>query len=444
MGQVVSAGARLVIGHHPHVAQGVGSIDGVTVLHSLGNLAFDQDRHETMLGLLARADMRGESLDSLRLLPVYIEKYVPRLIPERFAERFLRRIAEFSHNQGLFLFPYNGQGWVVEDEEAAQAHDRLVVKSITIPQSGSAIIDLRQLLLSGESLRDVSSQNHGLSVEVGRDILVYGDFEDWDLDDERLEVKTWDISGVSRYPTVTRSHSGSASLASTRSADNVSVSITPFRHRVRVMGDAVDQPVKDLSFLGYLKGENAGSIRIAARYYASEGDATFGEEDVVTGYDGTFDWQQVTQTMTMPPDDVSGDPLLNPRAVRLFLYQEPPSAGTGYVYFDDLAIIGWEKLFDIYGSELLQTPHGADFLRVSGQPGEVSLTLTLRSYTPQVRTRTGDLNNSQHVDLDDLILALRVLSSTATQQQISVAGDVNGDQRIGIEEALYILNRVSE
>lgn len=38
----VEAGADLVVGHHPHVVQEVGLIDGVPVFYSLGNYIFDQ------------------------------------------------------------------------------------------------------------------------------------------------------------------------------------------------------------------------------------------------------------------------------------------------------------------------------------------------------------------------------------------------------------------
>ena len=36
----VRAGADLVIGHHPHVVQGIDYIEGVPVVYSLGNLCF--------------------------------------------------------------------------------------------------------------------------------------------------------------------------------------------------------------------------------------------------------------------------------------------------------------------------------------------------------------------------------------------------------------------
>ncbi len=42
--RLVAAGADLVVGGHPHWVQGVDAVDGVPVLHSLGNFVFDMDR----------------------------------------------------------------------------------------------------------------------------------------------------------------------------------------------------------------------------------------------------------------------------------------------------------------------------------------------------------------------------------------------------------------
>jgi len=39
----VTAGADLIVGHHPHVAQEIGEIQGVSVAYSLGNFIFDQN-----------------------------------------------------------------------------------------------------------------------------------------------------------------------------------------------------------------------------------------------------------------------------------------------------------------------------------------------------------------------------------------------------------------
>ncbi|MCP4353912.1 MAG: carbohydrate-binding domain-containing protein [Desulfobacterales bacterium] len=58
--------------------------------------------------------------------------------------------------------------------------------------------------------------------------------------------------------------------------------------------------------------------------------------------------------------------------------------------------------------------------------------------------KAGDVNQSGEVDLVDLILILKVMSGVLTDQTIHVSADVNGDNKIGLREAVYILQSVSD
>jgi len=52
----IDAGADLVIGHHPHVAQASEEYNGKMIFYSLGNFIFDQDfSEETMKGIIVKA-----------------------------------------------------------------------------------------------------------------------------------------------------------------------------------------------------------------------------------------------------------------------------------------------------------------------------------------------------------------------------------------------------
>ena len=53
---LVDAGADLVVGGHPHWVQGADAVDGVPVLHSLGNFVFDMYwEPEVLEGVVLRA-----------------------------------------------------------------------------------------------------------------------------------------------------------------------------------------------------------------------------------------------------------------------------------------------------------------------------------------------------------------------------------------------------
>jgi poly-gamma-glutamate synthesis protein (capsule biosynthesis protein) len=76
----IDAGARVVVGHHPHVTQPWERVGMGVVFYSLGNLVFDQfQRRETQHGALAEVVFSGKTLESAALLPVDIVRTVPRL-----------------------------------------------------------------------------------------------------------------------------------------------------------------------------------------------------------------------------------------------------------------------------------------------------------------------------------------------------------------------------
>lgn len=385
------AGGVLIVGHHPHVAQGFAmlrSSDARDVLSvdCTGNLIFDQSRLETMLSYAVRIDQDGPTTRAARAIPQYLEDFRPHLIAGRLADTFLRRIGEFSRN-GLIVYPYNGQGIARLAIGEAVAQSRSVTHTVQITDpTRPVVVDLRDIASSDESLAFVQADQPGLSVHAGRDLMVHGDFEDYDTDDVRLEAARWDVTGTSRFVCVTGAFRGVAGLCSTRRAGDSDASITPFRNSIRVMGDALDLPQKDLSVFGYLRGQGAGPIQVVARYVSSEDSNVIGGDEVAfTHAGGDFAWRAFAAPLNMPADTTT-DPVLSPtvnaRAVRIFLHHRPPTVGAGMVSFDDLAVVGWEQLLDSSAGAALTTPHALDFLRIRGPVGTYQFTLTLERYRP--------------------------------------------------------------
>ncbi|MCF7970140.1 MAG: CapA family protein [Methylococcaceae bacterium] len=399
----VDAGAKLIIGHHPHVAQGVGMMQGIVTIHSLGNLVFDQARLETMLGLMAKIKMLGDQVESVRLVPIYIDNFIPKMVSGDLANRFLRRIGEFSTDYNGLVYPYNNQAWVAFSYDQTVVIDASITETVTIPESGVVIMDLRQLIPSESSLRSINSLGQQLKIRLGRDVMLHGDFEDWDIDQDGLVANRWDTSKLSSKICTENPYHGVASLCSTRKSNQVSDSVISFRNRIRVMGESTGNPNKSLSLMGYMRGENAGSLNIISRFYASAGTKTFGEEVSVTNQGGTFDWQPFFADLNMPEDGTPDDNFVgpinnedtegsdddidnfdvenNPRAVRFFLRHSPPIEGQALLSFDDLALINWEEAVD--SGQAISTPHARDFLRIEGRPGRYTVQLNHQYYRPR-------------------------------------------------------------
>jgi len=56
----------------------------------------------------------------------------------------------------------------------------------------------------------------------------------------------------------------------------------------------------------------------------------------------------------------------------------------------------------------------------------------------------GDINADGVVDLVDVILSLQILTHTTPQSNITLTGDVDNDQNIGVAEAIYGLRSAAE
>ncbi len=105
------AGADLVLGGHPHVAQGFGQVDATPVAWSLGNFIFDQHMEETWLALTLGVIVKEEAIE-IYLLPVFTQDGQPKPLTDGEAKRFFADLANRSapHLQeqvktGRLLFP---------------------------------------------------------------------------------------------------------------------------------------------------------------------------------------------------------------------------------------------------------------------------------------------------------------------------------------------------
>lgn len=60
------------------------------------------------------------------------------------------------------------------------------------------------------------------------------------------------------------------------------------------------------------------------------------------------------------------------------------------------------------------------------------------------RDTRGDINQDGQADLADAIIALQIISDTRPGTLIRKASDISGDGKIGLEEAIYLLQHIGE
>lgn len=354
----------LIVSHHPHIAQGFGKRGEVPVIYGLGNLAFDQDRLETMLGVIARVNLRGESITKANAYPVYLEDYRPRFVTGELSDYLSRRLAEFS-DQELKLSSSYGH-MLVDWQTPAQPDDNISQQiTVTPDANGKAIIDLRKYKKSNQYVSNVQAPS-STTIKYGRDIMIYGDFEDWDVDEDVLEASRWDLTSLSNFLCVSQAFRGVQAVCSIRFSDQGVQNVIPFRNTIRVM-DYNDQIFKDLTLWGYAKGQNAGNFSVRVFYVTEMDDLEFGQEDISLLEAGTYGWQAFKTDLNVPDDsNTLGEDNLPPRGIKLrFLHNPPENSGEGLFSMDDVAVISWERTFNAASLHQLSA-NGFDFIQLTG------------------------------------------------------------------------------
>ncbi|KKW47589.1 MAG: hypothetical protein UY99_C0026G0019 [Parcubacteria group bacterium GW2011_GWA1_59_11] len=90
---LADAGADLLVGHHPHVAQEIEVYRGKAIFYSLGNFIFDQYASaDTKEGLLVRMSLTPGEV-RYELLPADLGRSQPELMPEDKKTAWLSELA---------------------------------------------------------------------------------------------------------------------------------------------------------------------------------------------------------------------------------------------------------------------------------------------------------------------------------------------------------------
>ena len=102
--QLAEAGADLVIGHHPHVIQGVGHLERTFIAYSLGNFVFDMNVSATAQeGVALRALFDETGVKTVDLIPYVISLGQPQLAGPDPGSKIMGRMRRLT--QGLDQLP---------------------------------------------------------------------------------------------------------------------------------------------------------------------------------------------------------------------------------------------------------------------------------------------------------------------------------------------------
>jgi poly-gamma-glutamate synthesis protein (capsule biosynthesis protein) len=110
----IEAGATAVLGHHPHVLQGVERYKEGLIIYSLGNLVFDMAADATYEAAAFNLKLKSGRLASLEIIPLKINRgsYVPVLASNREALGILEGIRSWSGATGRNIRIESGRGYL--------------------------------------------------------------------------------------------------------------------------------------------------------------------------------------------------------------------------------------------------------------------------------------------------------------------------------------------
>jgi len=100
----VEAGADLILGHHPHVLEGLAAYRGTPILYSMGNFVFDQRPGERMESAIFDIEYVERWGWDIKATPVVIprSRFGPEYAPPEKAAKIARRLQEISAKLGTW------------------------------------------------------------------------------------------------------------------------------------------------------------------------------------------------------------------------------------------------------------------------------------------------------------------------------------------------------
>ncbi len=96
--KTIDYGADMIIGHHPHVLQGIERYKGKYIVYSLGNFIFggNSRKHETSAVLRVTIHTHPRTLKSVSIVPIQVDYWQPHLLLGTAAKTVVDSVKKYS------------------------------------------------------------------------------------------------------------------------------------------------------------------------------------------------------------------------------------------------------------------------------------------------------------------------------------------------------------
>lgn len=304
-----TAGADLVVNHHPHVTGGVEIRDSTLVAWSLGNLVFDQELWQTYPSYLLTVHVTKDGVRRAYLDPLLLERYVPKGVVAKPNQFQLRNTAGLSPME-----------FALEQSKLQYLDDRhRDVRTEQVEFDGDGEIFVRE---SGwiQSVIDGAD-----NVEPGTDLLLTGDFDDPDIDDEQYEGPLWRFGRRDDASGKGIGKDGTGGIQLIREEGNTQRAILSPISRI-----PVDGPITVTGQYQY--GPSEG-LELLWRWHSSTSGEALDERTFDLNGTGNG-WGRFRKNFEVPSDA---------NYVDFYLRLYPPDDGNRAVRFDELKLIEWDE-----------------------------------------------------------------------------------------------------
>jgi poly-gamma-glutamate capsule biosynthesis protein CapA/YwtB (metallophosphatase superfamily) len=364
----IDAGADIVITHHPHVVQGAEWYKGKLIVHSLGNLVFDQDHFITFPSAFLRTVWEGDQLLEARFVPLMLEGYRPKLVGEAMFTQQAEMLWERSQTGAVVDDDANGDDRAflnVRHPDARDAHLRLRGRALHVDEAVPAVAMLDLDVPAATTLAlDYAGLIHaragGAELLIGRDILDWGSFEEALADGGPTGEAYWKIEGTdAEVITGMDAGEGNGHLRLRLSADAVAeitahpiarVPIPEHRFHTDEGGQAIPadgDATYTVRLLARAQGNCAAQVRLD--FYESDGsrpsDSSVQSEQLFAlDVEADGNWHVVELQVPGEVLMVEGERM---GAVLTHVILNPPEAGSCELGIDDVRLIEWRPAADM-------------------------------------------------------------------------------------------------
>lgn len=326
------AGARLVVNHQAHVTGDLDWNGSSLVAWNLGNFLFDQTMWPTFESCMLTVDLRRGQVVQAYLEPLVIEDFLPKGVTGRLAGSIARSSASAMPGP-----------WVLENgalEVDVAGRER--TSEATLPVEGAAGTGS---LYQVDGDWWVSAFTGEGSLQVGRDLLWFGSFEDEDVDSQYQENAFWNLDPPDKLSGREYAYEGQAGVRLERGArDKEDVVLSPV-HRILVDGGA------ELSVTGMVRASPSADVSVQLSWYQDTRGPSASKPVQPIAVESGGGWQKFRFDVTAPQNAV---------AVGLFVRLAPPAGGVVTADLDNVHLVEWSPVNSGFGLAY-------EFVRVKGK-----------------------------------------------------------------------------